>query len=60
MIIRINLDTETQKRLIRMAIREQRPVAFQAEVLLKRALELHEKELEAPAKQGSIEKVLCA
>lgn len=40
MRLRIDLDPETTQRLIHMAVSERRPIAWHAEVLLRRALGL--------------------
>ncbi len=40
MKIRLDIDTETAERLVEAAVAERRPIAMQAEVLLRRALGL--------------------
>ena len=46
--IKVEIDTESYERLIVLAVAERRPIAWQAEVLLMRALALPGPPLEPP------------
>lgn len=56
MRVRLDLDAETTERLVEVAVTERRPVAWQAEVLLRRALGLADRPAETPTepKRGEV------